>query len=354
MQRPIWHNIHPGFALNGQHLSLEELAPLGTRLLQGSEHERSMGAFFLAWASESPVLEVMTSGSTGKPKQISLKKEQMVNSARATGNYFGLKAGEKALLCLPCSGIAGKMMLVRALVLGLALEVVEPSSSPLPANGQTYDFVAMVPLQLQNSLDQLGRIGTLIVGGAPLDPQWKERLRPHRVRVHETYGMTETISHIALKEISPRPSDHFQCLPHVAIGLDDRGCLVIDAPGIVDHRVVTNDLVELVGEKAFIWLGRYDSIINSGGVKLLPERIEAKLSAHLQPRFFVAGIPDRTLGQRLVLIVEGRPVAGLLQRIKDLGDLARYEVPKEIYFVPLFEMTGTQKVDRQRTLSRIF
>ena len=329
---------------------------MGNSLLAGNAHEKMIGDFLLAWASESPFVKVQTSGSTGKPKTIPLKKQQMVNSALATGNHFGLKAKDSALLCLPCNGIAGKMMLVRSMVLGLALDHVEPSSTPLSGHGKAYGFVAMVPLQLQKSLPQIEPIRTLIIGGAPLDLHWKERLKAFDTKVYETYGMTETISHIAVKEVSPDPSSHFQCLPKVAISLDPRGCLVIDAPGISDEKVVTNDLVELVGGSGFKWLGRYDSVINSGGVKLLPGRIEEKLAPVVAARFFVAGIPDGALGHKLVLIVEGSPLDKdrLLQRIKDLGQLSKYEIPKEIHFVDAFEETSTQKVHRQMTLDRIF
>jgi len=356
MEQPTWHRIHPDFSLDSHSLALKDLIPFGQSLLSTNAHERLIGDFLLAWASDAPFVEVQTSGSTGIPKTIRLKKQQMVNSALATGKYFGLKAGDSALLCLPCNGIAGKMMLVRSMVLGLALDRVEPSSTPLSGNHRTYDFVAMVPLQLQKSLPQIGRIGTLIIGGAPLDSQWKEALKAFGTRVHETYGMTETISHIAVKEISPDPSPYFRCLPQVTISLDHRGCLVIDAPGISDRPVVTNDLVELLGENAFKWLGRHDSIINSGGVKLFPERIEEKLAPLMAGRFFVAGIPDSALGQKLVLIVEGKTLDKdrLLQRIQDLGQLSKYEIPKEIHFVEAFEQTGTQKVHRKRTLERIF
>src|SRR5690606_4324671 len=142
----------------------------------GKDFEGSIGEFLLSWASDSPFVEVSTSGSTGTPKRIGLKKEHMINSALATGNQFRLEAKQSALLCLPGSGIAGQMMLVRTMVLGLALDAVEPASSPLPPNRKTYDFVAMVPLQVQNSLAQLNRIGTLIIGGAPLDASLRKQL----------------------------------------------------------------------------------------------------------------------------------------------------------------------------------
>lgn len=355
MGKPSWYKVHRDFCLNGMSVGFGELVATANALIHGKDFEASIGEFLAAWASDSPFVEVWTSGSTGDPKKIQLKKEYMVNSASATGNLFGLGAKQSALLCLPCTGIAGKMMLVRSMVLGLDLDSVEPSSSPIPPNGKTYDFAAMVPLQLQNSLAQLNRIGTLIIGGAPLDAPLGKRLESKDTKVYETYGMTETISHIAVKEIAPRTTDFFKCLPQVTVGMDERGCLVIEAPGISDAPVVTNDLVELMGNDRFKWLGRFDSIINSGGIKLLPERIEKKLAEILEARFFVAGIPDPVLGERLVLIVEGSAVEGgpLDVQAKELG-LSKYEVPKEIHFVESFVETGSRKIHRKKTLEKIF
>ena len=279
----------------------------------------------------------------------------MVNSALATGEYFQLQPKQKALLCLPCTGIAGKMMLVRAMVLGLHLDYVEPSSSPLPENSKIYDFAAMVPLQVQNSLNQLSRIQTLIIGGAPVDSSLRSQLVKLSVRAFETYGMTETITHIAVKRIAGDSTNYFETLPNVFVAQDNRECLVIEAPKISAGKVVTNDLVELIDKTQFKWLGRYDSIINSGGIKLVPEKIEEKLSTLIKPRFFVAGIPHETLGQQLVLVVEGNPIKEheLLQDIRDLKEVSRYEVPKNVFFVKTFTETSTQKVDRKKTLQQV-
>ncbi|RIV45948.1 AMP-binding protein [Flagellimonas pelagia] len=356
MEIPIWHNIHPEFRLNGVSYSLEDLSEIGYSLVkEGEAYEIPLGDFLLDWVSDKPTVEVFTSGSTGKPKKITLKKEQMVNSVMATGEYFKLRPKQSALLCLPCTGIAGKMMLVRAMVLGLHLDEVEPTSTPLSHNQKQYDFTAMVPLQVQNSLEYLSRIKTLIIGGAPVDDKLRSELLKIHLRAYETYGMTETITHIAVKEIVPKPTPYFEALPHVTLATDDRSCLVIDAPNISDHEVVTNDLVELVSETRFKWLGRYDSVINSGGVKLMPETIEVKLASIITPRFFVMGIPDQALGQKLVLVIEGEPTPkeALLKQIKSLRDISKYEVPKEIYFVKSFVETSTQKIHREKTVLQI-
>nr|WP_297787886.1 AMP-binding protein [uncultured Allomuricauda sp.] len=356
MENPTWHKIHLDFKLNNVSYSIAELGKEADAMLtSGATFENTIGQFLLDWVSDRSTVEVQTSGSTGKPKTITLKKEHMVNSALATGSYFGLQPGQKALLCLPCTGIAGKMMLVRAMVLGLHLDYVEPSSYPLPNNNKTYDFVAMVPLQVQHSLDKMGRIKRLIVGGAPVDSSLRSQLAKLPVKAYETYGMTETITHIAVKKIDTERSSSFEVLPNVSISQDDRGCLVIDAPNISNEKIITNDLVELIGENQFNWLGRYDSIINSGGIKLVPEQIEEKLASLIQSRFFVAGIPDETLGQKLVLILEGESVdkQELIDAIKELKTISKYEVPKAIYFVKTFEETSTNKVDRKKNMEQI-
>ncbi|MAU15774.1 MAG: O-succinylbenzoic acid--CoA ligase [Muricauda sp.] len=357
MEHPTWHNVHPDFSLNGIPSAFENLFEIGYSLIkEGEPFEKPIGDFLVDWASKKPTLEVATSGSTGKPKTIVLQKEHMVNSALATGEFFQLKPNQKALLCLPCTGIAGKMMLVRAMVLGLQLDYVEPSSSPLPENNKVYDFVAMVPLQVQNSLSQLStRVKTLIVGGAPVEAGLRSKLKTLSTQTFETYGMTETITHVALKRIDRESSGYFEALPNVSIAQDERGCLVIDAPKISNERIVTNDMVELAGNTQFEWMGRYDSIINSGGIKLVPESIEEKLSNLIKSRFFVAGMPDETLGQKLVLVVEGNAteVQKLLQSIKNIKTLSKYEVPKEVYFVNSFVETVTKKIDRRKTIQQI-
>ncbi len=299
----------------------------------------------------------------------------MVNSAMATGEFFGLKEGDKALLCLPADFIAGKMMLVRAIVLGLQLDSVNPTSQPMTGNSKTYDFVAMVPLQLENSLTALHQIKTLIIGGAAMSRKLKvqvqEQVQAQKkiTAIFETYGMTETITHVAvapfalkggtITSAAERPpeteragSRSFVALPHVHFSTDDRGCLIINAPMVSDEPVVTNDLVKLISDIEFEWLGRYDNIINSGGIKLVPEQIEAKLIPIIGNRFFVAGIRDDKLGQKLVLLVEGNvDTEILLEKMKSLKTLQKLEVPKEIFQVPKFEETGNGKMLRKETLA---
>ncbi|WP_425237325.1 AMP-binding protein [Ulvibacterium sp.] len=357
MTKPKYSDIHFRFKFNGFHPSVDELKEIGYSLIkEGALFEQAIGDFLLDWLDEKPDVKVKTSGSTGIPKSILLKKSQMVNSALATGDFFELEPGSSALLCLPCDFIAGKMMLVRAMVLGLELHYVEPSSNPLEYNTNSYDFCAMVPLQLEKSLGRLKRIRIVLVGGASVSNTLKKKVEHESTTIFETYGMTETITHIAVRKIhSAIPSKivetSFQTLPGVTVSTDSRDCLVIDAPDVCDDKVITNDLVHLISKTEFIWLGRYDNVINSGGIKLIPEQIEAKLSQIITDRFFVAGLPDEKLGQKLVLLVEGETDTDyFLQEIISSGVLDKFEVPKAIYAVSKFSETDNGKILRHETL----
>ncbi len=357
---PLYRIIHNHFKLNGISYSRDELKEVAYSLIkEGEAFEKEIGDFLLDWTDDDSTLEVKTSGSTGKPKSIVLQKQHMVNSALATGEFFGLQPGDTALLCLPASYIAGKMMLVRAMVLGMELDYVPSSSNPLEGISKTYDFCAMVPLQLENSLASIGQITTLIVGGATIPQtlyvkiQDQITLHDYKTEIFETYGMTETITHIALKRIrqNGRRNQSFRTLPSVTISADERGCLVIDAPKITDVLVVTNDVVDLVSETEFQWLGRHDNVINSGGIKLYPEQIEAKLASAIPSRFFVAGVPDEKLGQKLILVIEGDvEEEKLLQEIKALNTLGKFEIPKKILQVVKFQQTESGKIQRDKTI----
>ena len=283
-------NIHLAFQLNGISFSFEDLKEVAYSLIkEGKDFEVAIGNFLIDWVDDSEFIEVSTSGSTGVPKKIKLKKQHMVNSALATGKYFDLKPTHRALLCLPATYIAGKMMLVRAMVLGLHLEYVHPDSNPVQAIKGDYDFAAMIPLQLENSLLQMKHFKTLIIGGSPLSNRLISKIQTKKTRVYETYGMTETISHIAVKKVNhaPKKASYFEALPNIELKIDDRNCLVIYAPEISEKEVITNDVVNLISASQFEWLGRFDTLINSGGVKLNPETIEAKLHTILLQGFLI-------------------------------------------------------------------
>ena len=305
--------------------------------------------FISEWYSTNIEMDLKTSGSTGKPKSISVKKDWMQNSAELTRKTFGLKKGDSALLCMPMKYVAGKMMVVRALELGLDLKVVEPSSNPLKNMDEIIDFAAMVPLQLENSLNDLDQVKTLIVGGGQVSQQLIEKLQKISTQIFETYGMTETLTHVAIKPLNgPNISDLFRALDGIRFEKDDRGCLAIHASALNPVPIVTNDLVELIDENSFRWLGRFDNVINSGGIKIIPEVVEAKLLSIIpNNRFFINGESDESLGEKVVLVVEGNVIE------ISFDSLEKFEKPKEIYFISEFLETESGKIRRGETLKII-
>jgi O-succinylbenzoic acid--CoA ligase len=342
MHTLTYNNVHNRFKLNGVHLDRKELCLAAYSFIkEGTEFEKAIGEFLFDWFDNKSYIELSTSGTTGVPKKIRIEKQAMVHSALATGNFFDLHPGDKALQCLPAKYIAGKMMFVRSFILGLELDYVAPSSHPMEQNTTQYDFVAMVPLQVENSLKELKNVEKLIVGGAKMSADLEQRLFQLKTKIYETYGMTETITHIAAKKIGEKA---FTILPDVKIYQDNRKCLVIDAPKISSETIVTNDIVELVNENQFIFLGRIDNVINSGGVKLIPEQIEAKLAGKINSRFFVAGIPDSVLGEKLVLVIEGAK-QNLDETVFD--GLDKFEKPKAVFYVPEFTETLNGKIKRK-------
>ncbi|MCY2686748.1 AMP-binding protein [Salinimicrobium sp. TH3] len=355
---------HPQFRLNGLYYTNEELAAVAYSLIkEGEPYEGQAGNFLLDWLNDKDYIEVKTSGSTGPPKVISIKKQQMVNSARSTGKFFDLGPGTTALHCLPTNFIAGKMMLVRAMLLGWKLDLELPKANPLDRIFKIYDFCAMTPFQLDNSLSRLHLIKKLIVGGGAVSSNLRNLVQGINTKVYETYGMTETVSHIAARNVNARGKKleeplPFTTLPNVKIDIDERDCLIIEAPQLSDKTLITNDVVELISENKFIWKGRIDNLINSGGVKLYPEEIEAKLAPIIAHRFFVTSLPDPALGEKLVLMVESEfsetALNNLEREIKACRKLGKFEVPKKIYFVEKFEETANGKIHRANTLkSRI-
>lgn len=345
MNNPDYHFVHNRFKLNGFHLNEDDLSRIAYIFIkEGEPFERAVGDFLLDWFDQNDFIEMQTSGTTGLPKLIRVSKQAMVNSALATGAFFDLDAGIKVLHCLPTQYVAGKMMLVRAFILGWDMDLVEPVSNPLERNNTVYDFCAMVPLQAEKSLMKLGQIKKLILGGAKVSQALSNQLKGMPTEIYETYGMTETITHIAAKRVG---EEAFTVLPNVHISEDERHCLVIDPYVICDEPVVTNDVVKVINDKQFIWLGRFDNVINSGGVKLFPEQIEEKLSRHINRRYFVKGIPDEKLSEKLVLVIEGEPYSLSDDAFEDLG---KYEKPKEVMFIKKFTETTSGKIKRAESI----
>ena len=346
---PHYKKIHNRFKINNFHFDHEALFQFAySSIKEGKEYEKDLGLFLLDWLDDKETITVTTSGTTGPPKVIAIEKQAMVNSAIATGNFFNLHPQDKALLCLPPRYIAGKMMIIRAMIIGLELDIIEPSSHlDSLYEHQKYDFGAIVPLQAENSLVKLNQIKKIIIGGAKVSDDLALKLKEVNSEIYETYGMTETITHIAAKKIG---EEYFNILEHVTISIDDRNCLVIDAPSITDEKVITNDIVEILNEKQFKWLGRYDNVINSGGIKLFPEQIETKLASKISNRFFITGFPDAVLGTKVVLVIEGKSNEIDPQIF---NSLEKFEKPKKIVFVSEFVETDTKKINRNKTLQKI-
>jgi len=349
--------LHPNFKLNGLHYdSVQDLIQF-TRVLdyEGDEHEKQISSFIQEWFNESPFIEVSSSGTTGSPKNIVLFKKGMAASAIATGKYFNLQAKTTALLCLPAKFIAGKMMLVRAMVLGWDLHVVAPEKDALTQYDNKYDFVAMVPYQVHHSLGALNKVKKLIVGGGAISKELEEQLQNVSTEVYATYGMTETATHIAVRCINGKSkSDIFTALPHVSLSCDERQCLTINVPNITSKPVQTNDVVSLYSDTTFKWLGRYDNLINSGGVKLNPERIEEKLSSKIKWPFIIASEPDSALGERVILVIEGEDESVMDDTYTSYFEvLEAYERPKKIYAVSRFPYTDTGKIKKKDILQVI-
>ena len=327
--------------------------------------------FCQQWLSGQQVFTVSTSGSTGVPKPITVYRSQMQASARMTAQALGLAAGDHALVCLNTGYIGGKMMLVRGMELDMDMTVIPPASHPFAGFkvDAHFDFTALVPLQLQQTLaDQpeyiplLNRMKAIIVGGAAVSYPLQTLTRLLKVPVYNTYGMTETVSHIALKRLNGKEeADEYRVLPGVEIAQDTRGCLMIKAPSSNDQWLTTNDLVKLLDAQRFEWLGRVDNVINSGGVKIQVEKVEEKtervfVELGITARFIVAGLPHELLGQQVTLIIEGAAHGGetetkILTALQNVLD--KYEVPRSVRYVSQFAETETGKIDRKRIQLKI-
>ena len=356
--------IHPNFKLNGVHFDRKELYTVAYSFIkEGEDYEEQIGNFLIDWLNDDyDTIKIRTSGSTGEPKTFFVDKQKMVNSALATGKYFKVQQETTALLCLPADYIAGRMMLVRAMILGWDLDLVEPKSNPIDEVFKTYDFCAMTPFQMDNSLGRLHLIKKLIVGGGAVSQNLIALVQGISTKIYEVYGMTETISHVAARKLNSKHEQSemrpFKALPNITFSQDERECLTIKAPKIVDEEeLVTNDIVELLTYKKFYWKGRIDNVINSGGVKIYPEVVERKLQKTITHRFFIAGIPDDALGEKVVLFVEApddrKFLSNLKYAINKIKDFDKYEKPKKVYLIEKFEETDSGKIHRNKTLEKL-
>ena len=328
--------------------------------------------FLSEWNNGSDRVLVHTSGSTGKPKPMMVEKKRMLNSARITCDFLGLKPGDSALLCMSLDYIAGKMVVVRSIERHLHLISVSPSGHPLKDVDEEITFAAMVPMQVYNTLqvpeerERLTHIRHLIIGGGAIDASLEKELQslPGDIAIWSTYGMTETLSHIALRRINgDESSEWYQPFDSVHISQTEEGCLVIDAPQVCAETLVTNDIVEIepyiynkVEKLRFRIKGRKDNVICSGGIKIQIEEVETLLKPHLEKPFMLAKKKDGKFGEIAVLLTEDEDIKKVEATVRRLlsddseksSDYKNYKywIPKEFRYVEHLPLTETGKPKR--------
>lgn len=310
-------------------------------------HSDVLEQFIKQWNDASDIITAHTSGSTGTPKQIQLLKSDLVSSAKATCRFFNIGEGSCLVNPLSIDYIAGKMMVVRALISGAILWNELPSSSPLNDWSEDcyIDLLPVVPAQIPALLasNKLHLVKNLIIGGAKLSVELENKLKQLNINAYCTYGMTETCSHIALRKIGEK---YYQALPGFEFSVDVRCCLIIRSKNMSFHEITTNDIVELKNSKSFVWLGRYDNVINSGGIKLFPEQIEEKIEGILEKRnFYISSRESQLWGNEIILVIEGNEEIPQLKE-KLSRRLSRYEIPKDIIYLETLEKTASGKIKR--------
>ena len=362
-------NLPTSLLLNGREFSYESIRQTADSPATLNGYEARVLELVRQWLTGAQEFGQHTSGSTGQPQLLVLKRRQLAASAARTGDFFDLGPGARALVCLNCEFIGGKMMLVRGLERSMHLTVVEPHADPfdsVPA-GAAFDFAAFVPLQLRAMLaagraGQLNQMRSILVGGAGVEPSLLREIEQLTVPVYLTYGMSETASHVALRRLNgPEASAHYRVLPGLHLGQDERGCLTVRGDVTDDKLITTNDRIELLDKHTFDWLGRADFIINSGGVKVQAEKIEQVLDVALAEleqsrRVFVAGQADERLGEAVTAYVEGTALpAATEQRLLALlrERLGKYEQPRSVVYVPVFQVTASGKLNRLGTVRAI-
>ena len=312
--------------------------------------------FIAEWNAGTPVIEVKTSGSTGIPKKIMLKREQLIASAKRTIDFFELKPGDTCLLGLSPATIGGKMMIVRALVGNLTLIVTEPSAFPTDAllAGEELDFCPMVPLQLKQLLqyapNDFKRVKTILIGGSPLSADLENALQEVHQRCFMGFGMTETVSHIAMRKLG---TPHYSALEGVSFNTENDQLMINDSLLGIDH-LKTTDIVRLIDSQTFEWMGRADFAINSGGIKIHPEQLEKELSQLISGPFFIAGEPDDTFGEICIIVLDETAQSPVLEVIQTHCKLhvGPYAFPKKAYKSAILFNPGG-KINRLQTLQHL-
>ena len=350
------------FTLNGKTIDTHQLLNEELETSYQSNFEIDTLIFIKTWLTGQNEFLIQTSGSTRDPKIISFSRKQIITSAKRTLDTFNIKKGDKMLACLNPKFIAGTMMLVRAIEGELELTAVTPSVNPLAKlnHDDTFDFAAFSPNQiehiLQESPDKLNQIKMILIGGAGVHPILEEKLQEVKSMVFHSYAMTETLTHSAIRRVNgSEKSSVFHAIKGVTFTLDKRSCLVIHDQVLGIKKLITTDIVELFDEFTFQWKGRYDHVINSGGIKIQIEFIEQEIkkifqSKDLNYRFCVVSEPDLALTNKIVLLIELRDLhfnkPFILKILQE--KLPKYHSPKKIIQVPEIILTKTGKIDRIR------
>jgi O-succinylbenzoic acid--CoA ligase len=304
---------------------------------------------------------VFTSGSTGKPKQIVHTRQALLNSAKMTCHALQLKQANAALLCLPADKIGGMMIIARCFINKMILYCIQPSANPLVSlnNDIHFDLASFTPMQINGIIkypelfNRANDISKILLGGQDISPALQQAVTGMSNQVYATFGMTETVSHIALKRLNgPNADKYFKTQPGIKINTDDRNCLVIEAPELGQPHLVTNDIIHQISATEFEWLGRYDNVINTGGIKIYPEMVEQQLAVYISLPFFIAGMPDEKTGEKPVIAVEAEKLSNIqIQQITHaLNQLEKYHRPKEILLIPHFLKTENNKLLRAQSL----
>lgn len=329
------------------------------RFLAASDKRKAeISNFVEEWNNSSVFFSVQTSGSTGKPKSLQLSKEYAVASALTTGSFFNYEARDVLVLCLSLSGIGAKMQLIRAACFDMEVLVCDAGRNPLEVLDTAVKQISVVPLQLQemmqHSKEKMHLLESILLGGAALDTPLRKQVLDFNLPVFESYGMSETYSHVALRKVAA-DNTLFEALPGIGFScVDEKLC--IHAPHLGIDKLQTNDIVSLHGNTTFEWLGRADFAINSGAYKFIPEVLEQKLKVYISENFFIIGEKDKTFGEIVTLVAEAHYSLDLHLKIESCCKkyLNRYEVPKKIYFVPEFIRTETGKINRLETQKKAF
>ena len=302
--------------------------------------------FIAEWQNQEQYIIAHTSGSTGQPKSIRLMKQDMLKSAIATCKKLGIGNSPRMVMPLSADYIAGKMMIVRAMVSGGELWVERPSNDPIHQDYGSIDLIPIVPSQINALLHSqfLHNIRNVLIGGGAITAYCEEKLISSGINAYATYGMTETCSHVALRHIG---TDFYEALPGITFDIDNRNCLVINATQFTFDTITTNDIVDLCDHTKFKWVGRHDNVINTGGIKVFPEDIERKLQYLIDLPFYIAGTPDAKWGEAVTLYIESEQydTSTLHEKIKSKLD-NRYHIPKRIICVEKFQRTQSGKIKR--------